>query len=178
MGNLDAIARGLREAPEVTKTLLLAAATEATLLVWNEYSSKLEENMASGMTRKAITTDAFSTPAGVLGVVANATPAASYLELGTKPSKYPVTGRQKGFVGPPRKSERIEALAVWAVEKLGVSQVEAQKVAFLAARKIAREGLPARRPMGLAVEATEGQIVAMFERAADQIATHLVGSGT
>lgn len=160
MGNLDAIARGLREAPEVTKTLLLAAATEATLLVQREWQERLPR--VSGLTAQSIIPDVFSTPAGVLGVVGSSQPSALFVELGTRPHMPPVA-----------------AMVPWVKAVLGISDPkEIKRVAFLVARKIARKGTPAQRPMGLAVEATEGQIVAMFERAADQIASHLVGSGT
>ena len=44
------------------------------------------------------------------------------------------------------------------------------------ARKIAREGTPAQHPMARAVQSTEGQVVAMFDRAAAKVAAHLVGA--
>ena len=159
VGNLDAIARGLREAPEVTDRELRAAMTEATALVWNQWSDNMP-TVTSG-TKQAITVDVFSTPAGVLGVVGNAQPSALFVELGTKPH----------FIG----KEGREALAEWAIKKLGVSKEEAKGVAFAIGHKIARDGTPAQRPLGRAVDSTRGQIVVMFENAAQRIVQHLNG---
>ena len=48
-------------------------------------------------------------------------------------------------------------------------------MAFLVARKIAKRGTKPQRPLERAALATEGQIVAMFETAAGQIAQLLAG---
>ena len=161
VNGLQALAAGLRQAPAYTDQVLRAAMTEATLLAQREWQDNLPR--VSGLTAKSITSDVASTPAGVLGVVGSSQPSARWIELGTKPHPVSEKGR--------------EALAEWAVKKLGVSKKEAPGVAFLIARKIASEGTPAQHPMGRAVAATEGQIVAMFERAANQIAEHLVQEG-
>ena len=157
IGDLAAIAKGFREAPEFTLRVLTEAMTESTLLVQREWQENLPR--VSGLTAASITPDVFSTPAGVLGVVGSSQPNALFLEIGTKPHMPPV-----------------EPLIPWVKAVLGISDPkEAKSVAFLIARKIARKGTPAQRPMGRAVEATEGQVVARFERAAAQIAAHLVG---
>lgn len=157
MPAMDTIARGLLEVPEFARRELEAAATEATLLVQREWQDGLPK--VSGLTAQSITSDVASTPAGVLGIVGSSQPSALFVEVGTKPHMPPVA-----------------ALVPWVKAVLGISEPkEARSVAFLIARKIAREGTPAKRPMGKAVEATEGQVVAMFERAADRIAARLAG---
>jgi hypothetical protein len=164
MGDLQAFRRGLREAPEYTERVLQEAMTEATLRMENEWKENLHEHSASGSTSGSITSDVASTPAGVLGVVGSDQASALFLELGTRPH----------WVG----EKGLEALGNWAVKRLGVSKDEAPDVAYAIATKIAREGTPARHLMAKSASAAEGEIVAMFERAAAQVAEYLVGGGT
>lgn len=157
LGDLQAFARGLRDAPEYTGRVLQEAMTEATLLVQREW----QENMprVSGLTARSITSDVASTPAGVLGVVSSSQPNALFLELGTRPHMPPVA-----------------AIEPWVKAVLGIREPkEVKRVAFLVARKIAREGTPAQHPMARSVQSTEGQVIVMFERAAAKVAAHLVG---
>ena len=157
LGDLQAFARGLRDAPEYTDRVLQEAMTEATLLVQREWQENLPR--VSGLTARSITSDVASTPAGVLGVVSSSQPNALFLELGTRPHMPPVA-----------------AIEPWVKAVLGISEPKGVKrVAFLVARKIAREGTPAQHPMSRAVQSTEGQVIAMFERAAAKVAAHLVG---
>lgn len=159
VNGLQALAAGLRQAPAYTDQVLRAAMTEATLLAQREWQDNLPR--VSGLTAKSITSDVASTTAGVLGVVGSSQPSALFVELGTRPHMPPVA-----------------ALEPWVKAVLGIREKkEVKRVAYLVARKIAREGTPAQHPMGRAVAATEGQIVAMFERAANQIAEHLVQEG-
>ena len=158
LGGLQSFAQGLREAPAYTDQVLQEAMTEATLLVQREW----QENMprVSGLTARSITSDVASTPAGVLGIVGSSQPNALFLELGTRPHMPPVA-----------------AIEPWVKAVLGIREPkEVKRVAFLVARKIAREGTPAQHPMARAVQSTEGQVVAMFERAAVKVAAHLVGA--
>lgn len=155
---LHALARGWREAPAFTRRELLAATSEATLLLQGQW----QENMpvgANGLTRRSVISDVFTTPAGVLGVVGSSQPSALFVELGTRPHMPPVA-----------------AMVPWVKAVLGISEPkEVQRVAYLVARKIAREGTPAQRPMGRAVDDHEGQVLAMYERAAGRVAAHLAG---
>lgn len=156
IAGLDSLARGLREAPVYTDQVLQTAMHEATLLAQREWQENMPRG-ASGLTAASITSDVSSTPAGVLGVVSSSQPSAVWVELGTKPHM------------PPS-----EALQPWVKAVLGIRDPkEVRNVAFLVARKIARHGTPAQRPMARAVEATEGQILAIFERAAAQVAAHI-----
>lgn len=157
LGGLQSFAQGLRESPEYTDRQLQEAMTEATLLVQREWQENLPR--VSGLTARSITSDVASTPAGVLGVVSSSQPNALFLELGTRPHMPPVA-----------------AIEPWVKAVLGISEPkEVKRVAFLVARKIAREGTPAQHPMARAVQSTEGQVIAMFERAAGKVAAHLVG---
>lgn len=155
VGDLAAISRGLREAPEVTNRFLTEAMTEATLLVEREWKEKVPK--VSSLTAGSIISDVASTPVGVLGVVGSSQASALFLELGTKAHMPPV-----------------EALVPWVKAVLGITEPkEAKSVAFLVARKIARDGTEAKRPLERAVDATQAQIVAMFERASERIVNHL-----
>ena len=157
MGGLQSFAQGLRDSPEYTDRVLQEAMTEATLLVQREWQENLPR--VSGLTARSITSDVASTPAGVLGVVSSSQPNALFLELGTRPHMPPVA-----------------AIEPWVKAVLGISEPkEVKRVAFLVARKIARHGTPAQRPMERAAQSVEGQITAMFERAAAQVAQHLIG---
>lgn len=156
IAGLDGLARGLREAPGYTDQVLQAAMYEATLLAQREWQENMPSG-ATGLTAGSIHSDVSSTPAGVLGVVGSSQPSALWVELGTKAHM------------PPS-----EALQPWVKAVLGIHDPkEVRNVAFLVARKIARHGTPAQRPMARAVEATEGQIIAIFERAAAQVAAHI-----
>ncbi len=156
IAGLDGLARGLREAPGYTDQVLQAAMLEATLLAQREWQENMPRG-ATGLTAGSIHSDVSSTPAGVLGVVGSSQPSALWVELGTKAHM------------PPS-----EALQPWVKAVLGIHDPkEVRNVAFLVARKIARHGTPAQRPMARAVEATEGQIIAIFERAAAQVAAHI-----
>ena len=161
IAGLDGLARGLREAPGYTDQVLQAAMLEATLLAQREWQENMPRG-ATGLTAGSIHSDVSSTPAGVLGVVGSSQPSAVWVELGTRPHM------------PP--SEALQPL-VKAV--LGIRDPkELRNVAFLVARKIARHGTPAQRPMARAVEATEGQIIAIFERAAAQVVAHIAEGST
>jgi hypothetical protein len=160
LGGLDAFARGLREAPARTDEVLQAAMTEATLLLQREWQENLPR--VSGLTANSITSDVASTPMGVLGIVGSSQPSALFVELGTRPHMPPVA-----------------AIEPWVRAVLGITDPkEVKSAAFLVARKIAREGTPAQYPMRRAAQATEGQIIAIFERAAARLAEHLVGAGS
>ena len=157
IGDLAVYARGLREAPAATQQILEATMHEATLLLQRE----TQENMpkVTGITARSFTSDVFSTPAGVLGVVSSSQPSAVFVELGTGPHMPPA-----------------QAMEPWVRAVLGIRDPkELKRVSFLVARKIAKHGTEPQRPLERATLATEGQIVAMFEGAAGKIATVLAG---
>lgn len=154
---LAAIHRGWAEAPAMTRRELLAAMTQGTLLVEREVKEGIPRG-ATGLTAASVTSDAFSTPAGILGVVASSQPSATFVELGTRAHMPPV-----------------DALVPWVRAVLGVDAKRAPSVAYLIARKIARRGTKAKQPFAKALARTEGQVLRMFEAAADRIAQNLAG---
>lgn len=154
---LAAIDRGLAEAPSIVRRELLAMMTTITQGLQGEVQDAMPA--VSGLTRASIGGDAFSTPAGVLGVVGSSQPAALFVELGTKPHMPPV-----------------DALVPWVREVLGVQGVRARSVAFLIARKIARKGTPAQLPFKRTLERMRPTIVREFEAAAGRIERQLGGA--
>ena len=157
LGDMSAIERGLREAPEYSQKVLEATMHQATLLVQREWQESMPR--VSGLTARSITSDVASTPAGVLGIVGSSQPSALFIELGTQPHM------------PP-----IAAMEPWVKAVLGIRDPkEVKRVAFLVARKIAREGTEPQRPMERAALSTRSQVIAMFEVAAGQILQFITG---
>lgn len=142
------------KAPDYTRQRLLAAMTGATQFLEGEIKDEWPVGVFNS--REQITSDAFSTPAGVLGVVGTPSPYAPVIEGGRKP------GKGVGELGR-------QAIALWAEKKLGVAAKDALGVAFLVSRKIKREGIEAKRPIGKVVDRSTAQIGRYFEDAVAQI---------
>ena len=156
---LVALERGFAEAPEYSNQQLIAGMTEATLLLEREVKDGFPA--VSGLTRAGIFSDAFSTSAGVLGVVGSNSIAAVAVELGTKPHRPPV-----------------EPILMWVNEKLGLRGKEARGVAFAIANKIAAVGTKAQHPFGKATVQQSQAVFSIFEKVAGRIAAHLAAGGT
>ena len=155
LGSMDAIMRGLLDAPEFTQKVLKVTMTEAVKLVQAEVLDSIP--LVTGISAKSITSDIISSPAGVLGVVASSQASVVALELGTRPHMPPVA-----------------ALEPWVKAVLGISEPkEIKSVAFLVARKIARVGTEPKKPFAKAAASTQAQVLAMFEQAAQQVVDHL-----
>lgn len=157
-GALTILQDGLRQAPELTRRELHAAATEATMLLEREVKENIPTG-ATGLTRGSVTSDVLSTPAGVLGVVGSSQPSALFVEAGTRP-----------HMPPP------QALVPWVRSVLGLGEKDAKSAAFAIALKIRARGTKAQRPFQRALDAREVQVVGMFEAAADRIAQQLPGA--
>lgn len=157
MTALDALQRGLAQAPEQTQRELLGAMMQATLLVEREVKDRMPK--VSGISAASIASDAFSTPVGVIGTVGSSQPSVLFVELGTKPHMPPV-----------------QALVPWVRAVLGVDAKRAPSVAFLVARKIAKKGTKPQEHFAKAVASTESQVLRMFEAAAGRVADHLAGA--
>ncbi len=164
---LVTLQRAFREAPELAERELMAAMTEATMLVEREVKENIPRG-ATGLTAASVTSDAFSTPTGPLGVVGSSQPSALFVELGTRP--HPEAGS-----GAPRKMPPPEALEPWVRSVLGLGEKEARSAAFAIAMKIKLKGTKPQRPFGRALEATAAQVMRMFEDAAGRIAGQLAG---
>jgi len=157
-GALNILQDGLQRAPEMTRRELMAAATEATMLLEREVKEKIPTG-ATGLTRQSVTSDVMSTPAGVLGVVGSSQPAALFVEEGTRP-----------HMPPPA------ALQPWVRAVLGLDEQRAKSVAFAIALKIRARGTKAQRPFRRTLDENETQVVRMFEAAAERIAQQLPGA--
>jgi hypothetical protein len=145
-----------KQAPQVTISAMLAAMTEATLLLEREAKELMPT--ASGMTRASISSDAFITPVGVIGITASNQPSAAFVELGTRPHMPPIAPIQR-----------------WVQDRLGITGAEGKRVAWLVARKIARQGTKPQKIFERTLQANEGQLVAIFEGAVQRLAGHLQG---
>lgn len=154
MPALAQIRTAFKQAPQVTISALLAAMTDATLLLQRESQELMPS--ASGLTRASISADAFTTPMGVLGVVGSNQPSAAFVELGTRPHMPPIAPIQR-----------------WVQDRLGLSGAEGRRVAWLVARKIARKGTPAQRVFERTLKANQAQVISIFENAAARLASHL-----
>ncbi|MDO9093413.1 MAG: hypothetical protein Q8R98_21955 [Rubrivivax sp.] len=155
---LAALQRGFHESPDYTRRELLAAATEAVNLLESDVKGNYPRH--TGLTSASITSDAFSTPAGVLGVVGSAAPVAVFTELGTRPHT------------PP-----LEPLLLWVRDVLGKTGDEGYAAARGIQRKIRARGTKANPKFAQAAQRHEGAIVRMFEGAAGRVAAHLAGPG-
>jgi hypothetical protein len=166
--SLATLQRAFKEAPELAERELLAAATEATLLVEREVKENIKTG-ATGLTRASVTSDAFSTPEGPLGVVGSSQLSALVLELGTRP-------HPEAASTAPRKAPPVDALEPWVRSVLGLGEKEAKSAAFAIAMKIKKHGTKPQRPFGRALESTRAQVLAMYEQAAGRIAAQLGGA--
>jgi hypothetical protein len=154
MPTLAQLQAAFRQAPQVTISTMLGAMTEATLLLEREAKELMPA--ASGMTRASIASDAFTTPVGVIGITASNQPAAAFVELGTRPHMPPIAPIQR-----------------WVQDRLGLTGAEGKRVAWLVARKIARQGTKPQKIFERTLAANEGQIVRIFEGAVQRLANHL-----
>ncbi len=171
---LDKVRRGLKEAPEMVEKELRSAMAECTLLLERETTiafprskeqpthpdAKLTPKRSPGLTAQSIYSDYFSTPTGILGVVASSSPIATFVELGTRPH----TIRPKD----------AQALAF----PLGVTPVASPlgvNGAFKVARSVNHPGTKPNPVFAKTLEKNAGKIVQRFEDAADAIARNLLG---
>lgn len=155
---LAALQQAFRDSPDVARRELLAAATEAVNLLESDVKGNYPHHI--GLTRASITSDAFSTPAGVLGVVGSAAPVAAFIELGTKPHMPPWW-----------------PIHQWVEDKLGLRGKEAGRATRGIQLKIARQGTKPRPLFAEAAARHEAAIGRMFEDAAGRVAAQLGGQG-
>lgn len=154
VSGLAALQRGFARAPEFTRERLLDAMTEATLYLEREVKDAFPA--VSGLTRASITSDAFSTPAGVLGTVGSASPAVAAVELGTKPHMPPVA-----------------AILLWVQDKFGLAGEEAESLAWGVARKIKARGTKGQGHFQKVLAAGAGTLTGIFQEAVQDIVLHL-----
>ena len=155
---LDVLHRAASVAPDLVERVLLAEMTVVTRHIEGEVKEAWP--VAVFNSREQITSDAFSSPAGVLGVVGTPSPYAPVIEDGRKPGK-----------GVSKAGQ--EALALWAVGKLGVTPKKARSVAFLVSRKIKARGIAAKHPFAKTLARNDAYLVQAFEAAAERLAAQL-----
>jgi hypothetical protein len=157
---LAVLQRALQEAPQLLEREMTAAATEATILVEREVKENIPRG-ATGLTAGSVTSDVFSTPAGVLGVVGSSQPAALFIELGTR--------------GGARKMPPPDALVPWIRAKRGLGEKEAKSAAFALARHIQKHGTKPQRPFARAADSTAAEVTRIYEEALARVGVQLAG---
>jgi hypothetical protein len=80
---LVTLERGFREAPELTERELTATMTLVTQVLEGQVKDAMPKR--TGLTAASVTSDVWSEPAGVLGVIGSAAPVALFIEEGTRP---------------------------------------------------------------------------------------------
>lgn len=153
---LDALHRGMQQAPEVAQRELLAATWEAVKLLESDVVGSFPR--ASGVTRASVTGDAFAAPLGTVGLVGSANPVVAFVVLGTKPHT------------PP-----LEPLLLWVQQVLGKTGEEGFIAARGIQRKIRARGTPAQPIFQMALERHRAAINRMFEAAGGRVAAALQG---
>lgn len=158
---LRSLEANLRAAPGVVREELLAAMTEADMLLLREVKERMPSGAfgaSGGMKGRSFNEERVG-EIGVEGFVGSSAPYTEYVELGTRPHF------------PP-----IEALIDWVKVKFSISDDrEARGVAFLVARKISRVGTKGAGMFAQGFAAVEPQVRAIFNAAADRIAMRVTG---
>lgn len=158
LSGMKRLEANLARNPAVVREELEAAVTEADLLLAREVAERAPVGAggAAGLKGSIFHVEEIN-DARVVGLVSTSVAHAVPVELGTRPHF------------PP-----LEPLIDWVKAKFGISsEKEARGAAFLVARKISRKGTQAQRPFGLTFQALEGQVAAIFDRAAARIAARL-----
>lgn len=152
MSDLSKVASAVEATGEQLNTKLIAAVWQACLL----YEREVKERTPKGATHALIGSIAAQPPVvsggSVEGHVGSALPYAECVELGTKPHFPPVA-----------------PIADWARAKLGLTEDEARRVAFMIARKISQHGTKGAHMFADALEATEEQIIAIIKSAISEL---------
>lgn len=154
------LARAFAEAPDVVADEMVAAAWEASLLLEREVQELTPTGVhgASGLKGSIAAKEPRVLADNVIGEVGTASPYAYPVELGTVPHFPPV-----------------KPIAEWAQHKLGVPAKDADRVGFLIARKISKQGTQGAFMFTRAFEGNRAQVQRMFDEARRRIARRLVG---
>lgn len=145
----------LATAPEVVREELLAAVTEADLLLEREVKDAWPH--ASGVSRDSIIGVEKVDGLAVEGFVGSSLNYVEPVDLGAKPHFPPV-----------------DALIEWVKLRFAVkSDTEARGIAFVVARKIAASGTEGKKVFGPTLARLEPAIAERFRQAQDNIAARL-----
>lgn len=158
IGGIETISRAWSQAPEIAQRELAAATFEAGLLLERETKEETPVG-ASGLLRQSIATrEPQILGDQVIGLTGTSVAHAVPVELGTRPHF------------PP-----IQPLEDWARAKLGLSEDEAEGVAYAIARKISREGTKGAHMFQRAFDGNRDQVGRIYEAAGARIRDRLGG---
>lgn len=153
------IPQALRQAPE---PLVQQAERGGVFEIAETIADLARQNAPSGargLLRANIRTEVVVTSSGVTGVVftTSAVPHARFVELGTRPrgNVRQLRGERQGRGG--REGPFIRELKLWARRVLGN-----ERAAYAVRWKIIRQGTPAQRFLGRAVDAVRGRVDDIF----------------
>jgi hypothetical protein len=140
---------GFRQAPELTERELTATMTLVTQVLEGQVKDGMPKR--TGLTAGSVTSDVWSEPAGVLGVVGSASPVALFIEEGTRPHEIrAINGKALAFA-------------------LG----EGGPVMF--AKAVHHPGTKAQKIFANTLERHEADVLREFENAAARIAQAMTG---
>jgi hypothetical protein len=146
---LATLQRSFVEAPALAERELYGTMVAVTQALEGEVKDAMPKR--TGLTAASVNSDAYSTPAGAIGVVGSASPIALFIEEGTKAHEI--------------RAVRAKALAF----SLG----EGGPMVF--AKVVHHPGTKAQHIFANTLDRNEGQIVRHFENAAERIAQHMAG---
>lgn len=152
----EVLRRAFAEQPAMAKAELLA--TVERLVDELAASSQNRWPRDTGNSAQSIVSDAYSTPAGVLGTVTSPRPEVAFIELGTRPHWAP-----------------IRPLHEWVQRRLGLQGDHAWAVAKAIQKKIAARGTQARAIFQAVLADNQAVIGQRLENATARIAARLQG---
>lgn len=129
-------------------TRLIAAVWQACLLYEREVKERTPKGATHALMGSIAAQQPFVSATAIEGHVGTALVYAESVELGTKPHFPPVA-----------------PIADWARAKLGLTEDEAERVAYMIARKISKHGTKGAHMFTDALAATEEQIIAIIKSA-------------
>jgi hypothetical protein len=153
--SLDVSLKGLEETaasvdayPQFVSQELNVAMEAALQLLEGQVAARTPVN--TGQLRQSITHQILSPFPNLIGQVGSPLPYAPVMEEGRRP----------GAKMPP-----VDAIKLWVVRKLGIPPEEADGVAFVIARSIARKGIEGRHMFQEGLEVSEPHINRLFDDA-------------
>lgn len=152
-----------KRAPEMVAEELTAATYEAEMLLERE-TKELTPVGAQGFLRASIESlEPQVMGDTVIGVVGSPMSYAESVELGTKPH--------------PVSDAGVASIEDWVRHKLGITDKEAERVAYAVAWKIRMRGTPAVGMFHRALAHNKTQVAGMYEAAAGRIVKRLSTAG-
>ena len=148
VSGLEETAASVDAYPQFVSQELNAAMGSALQLLEGQIASRTPVN--TGQLRQSITHQILSPFPNLVGSAGSPQPYAPVMEEGRRP----------GAKMPP-----VDAIKLWVVRKLGIPPEEADGVAFVIARSIARKGIEGKHMFKEGLEASEPHINKLFNDA-------------